>query len=427
MKINVELFKHHPAWSAALEVAEELQNRGHIAYLAGGSVRDAILGKKPKDFDIATSAQPSEVEQIFKNTIAVGKAFGVIVVMVEGSAGQKYSFEVATFRSDGDYKDGRRPDSVQYSTPQKDSERRDFTINSLFYDFKTGDVIDFHNGVHDIGERVIRAVGDPALRFREDKLRMLRAVRFAGQLGFKIESATFAAVKSLAHEISVVSPERITEELSKIWQSQDPLYSFILIQQSGLAEHVFRGFTFLQNEKWLKFYQLGLDQIARDVDLGWRWLALCEALARYQQKSAWAVSANEILKVFSNYKLSKDQMTSIDYCLRHYHDFESRNTDALLLLDNRNGPALLQLASLERKLLSDVKFYEDFVDRYRSLSGQDGFLQAPLLNGRDIEALGVPKSPKVGELLKGVYKVQLEGFVADREEALEWVKKAMSR
>ncbi|MEK6555161.1 MAG: CCA tRNA nucleotidyltransferase [Bdellovibrionota bacterium] len=427
MKLNPELLKSQKSWPAVMYVCQELQSRGHLAYLAGGAVRDALLGKRPKDFDIATSARPHEVEQIFQNTVAVGKAFGVIVVIVDGPNDARVSLEVTTFRSDGDYKDGRRPDSIEYSTPEKDSERRDFTINALFYDTKTEKVIDFQEGLQDLLTHTIRAVGDPVLRFGEDKLRMLRAVRFAGQLGFKIEDTTLAAVKKLHHEINVVSPERVTDELSKIWQSQDALYSFMLIQQTGLAHHIFRGFSFLKSEKWLKFYQLGLDQIARDAEFGWRWLAFCEMATRVKEKSAWSAGAAEILKVFSNFKLSRDLLASIDFSLRNYSDFEKRDTEALLLLDHRNGPALLQVASLERKLLGQVEYYENFVNRYRELSGTNGFLQTAFLNGRDIETLGVGKGPIVGELLKGVYKAQLEGVVADREAALEWVRAELHR
>ena len=198
--------------NAARRIVEVLRSAGHEAYYAGGCVRDLLLGKTAHDYDIATSARPDEVTALFPRTVAVGAHFGVIMVIEENKP-----FEVATFRNDGNYGDGRRPDSVTFATAEEDAQRRDFTINGLFLDPVSNEVIDFVGGRRDLEAHVIRAIGDPALRFNEDKLRVLRGVRFAAALGFKIEPATWEAIRAFAGEVPVVSAERIRDELSRIF------------------------------------------------------------------------------------------------------------------------------------------------------------------------------------------------------------------
>ncbi|MFM8315200.1 MAG: CCA tRNA nucleotidyltransferase, partial [Deltaproteobacteria bacterium] len=200
-----------------IEILKTLHQRGHEAYFAGGCVRDKIRGQEPKDFDIATSAGPDEVQQIFPKTVPVGVHFGV-VMLVE----QEISFEVATFRTEGDYKDGRHPGTVKFSTLEEDAKRRDFTVNGLYYDIKTQKVIDLVGGQKDIQAKTIRTIGEADKRFGEDHLRMMRAVRFACQLEFEIEPKTFQSVKKNSSLITRVSPERIRDELSKTLTSSQP-------------------------------------------------------------------------------------------------------------------------------------------------------------------------------------------------------------
>ena len=200
--------------SAARGMVECLRAAGHIAYFAGGCVRDLLLGKIPKDFDIATSARPEEVQKTFARTYAVGAHFGVVVVLKSG-----FQVEVATFRSDGAYLDGRRPTSVHFSSPEEDARRRDFTINGMFYDPPNESVIDFVGGREDLALQRIRAIGEPAERFAEDRLRLLRAIRFATTLDFEIEAVTWGAIKDAVAAISEISAERIREELVRIFLS----------------------------------------------------------------------------------------------------------------------------------------------------------------------------------------------------------------
>ena len=193
-------------------MSERLQHAGFAAFWVGGCVRDFLLGREPQDYDIATDARPEQVEKLFKRTIAVGRKFGVMIV-VEG----KQQFQVATFRAEADYRDGRRPAKVVFSSAEADAQRRDFTVNGLFYDPLTEKIHDWVGGEKDLRAKIIRTIGAPEERFAEDHLRLLRAVRFAAQLDFEIEPQTFAAVKTLAPKIKLISAERIRDELIKLF------------------------------------------------------------------------------------------------------------------------------------------------------------------------------------------------------------------
>ena len=217
----------------AVEVVAALRAGGFAAYWAGGCVRDQLLGRQPKDYDVATSARPEQIRQVFgqRRTLALGAAFGVITVLGSKKTGQ---IEVATFRCDAGYSDGRHPDAVTFSTPEQDAERRDFTINGLFFDPHDGSVIDYVGGRQDLAQGIVRAIGDPPARFREDKLRLLRAVRFAAAFGFEIEPATRRAIEQMAGEIHAVSAERIAAELRSILTHANRRRGVTLLAEAGL-------------------------------------------------------------------------------------------------------------------------------------------------------------------------------------------------
>lgn len=210
-KNQVLPIKNHPRFQEIQEIFQTLENAGHDTVIAGGAVRDWLLGREPKDIDFVTSAMPEEVEKLFKKTVPVGKSFGVMMVVIHG-----HPFEVATFRSEGPYLDGRRPSQVQPASPQEDAQRRDFTINGLFYDLIFEEVWDFVDGLKDIEKKTLRAIGDPRARFQEDHLRVLRAYRFMAQLGFKLESSLEKALRTSTELIKTVSRERIREEILKL-------------------------------------------------------------------------------------------------------------------------------------------------------------------------------------------------------------------
>jgi tRNA nucleotidyltransferase/poly(A) polymerase len=202
----------HPHWTAALEICQKLTQAGFRALLAGGCVRDHILGRIANDIDLVTNATPEDIEQLFERVVPVGKQFGVMRVVIDS-----VSLEVASFRSDGAYIDGRRPVNVQLSTPEADAHRRDFTVNAMFMDPKSLEILDFVGGQADLQQHLLKAVGEPEVRFQEDHLRVLRAVRFVAQLGFKLDAATGAAVVASAPLTASVSGERLQEELNKLY------------------------------------------------------------------------------------------------------------------------------------------------------------------------------------------------------------------
>src|SRR6266481_2248791 len=213
----------------AREIAARLRESGHIAYFAGGCVRDMVRGLTPKDYDVVTDARPEVVQTLFPRTFAVGAHFGVIIVLENG-----FQFEVATFRSDDAYLDGRHPTAVHFASPEEDARRRDFTINGMFYDPVAEEVIDLVGGRADIDARLVRAIGDPAQRFAEDRLRMLRAVRFATVLDYEIDKQTWDALVANASSINQISAERIRDELVRIFLSPNRVRSWDLLDSSGL-------------------------------------------------------------------------------------------------------------------------------------------------------------------------------------------------
>ena len=222
----------------AIDVVRRLRQAGHEALWAGGCVRDELLGLVPQDYDVATSARPEQVQQLFRRTVAVGAKFGVIEVLGPRSAGEMLKVQIATFRSDVSYSDGRRPDAVVFSSAREDALRRDFTINGMFFDPLENRLIDYVGGQDDLRARLLRAIGDPAARFDEDKLRMLRAVRLATRFGLEIEPATASAIRALAPQIGIVSAERIAEELRKLLVHPQRARGMRLFMELGLAQPI---------------------------------------------------------------------------------------------------------------------------------------------------------------------------------------------
>src|SRR6185436_14024742 len=217
----------------AIEVITELRRHGYEAYFVGGCVRDMVMGIEPADYDIATSARPEEIMKIFPRTESIGAQFGVVLVIYQG-----HPFEVATFRSDEAYVDGRRPTGVVFTDAKQDVLRRDFTINGLLYDPLKNEIIDYVNGRADIAARIVRAIGDPHARFEEDKLRVLRAIRFGARLGYTIEPATWDAVRAMAPQVHQVSSERIRDELTRILTEGRAAHGMRMLNESGLRAEI---------------------------------------------------------------------------------------------------------------------------------------------------------------------------------------------
>ena len=428
--------------SAALAVAARLQRAGHTAYFAGGCVRDALRGVAPQDFDIATSARPEQVQALFPRTLAIGAHFGVIAVRESG-----WQFEVASFRADGAYLDGRRPVDVSFTTPQGDAERRDFTINGMFYDPVAGEVIDYVGGQADLAARRLRAIGAADARFREDRLRLLRAVRFAAALGFDVEAGTWAAVRAQAAEVGVVSAERIRDELVKIFRAPTRVRGFDLLDASGLLPVVLPELDACKGcEQPPQFHPEGdvfvhtrlmLSLLPAEVsaplvfsvllhDIGKPPTAKVDPDGRVRFNGHEHVGAEMARKVMERLRFSRAEIDATVDAVRFHMAFKDvPNMRVAKLKRFMARPTFEDEMELHRV---DCLGSHGFVDHYHFLRAkQEEFAHEPLIpkpfvNGHDLIALGVAPGPKIGEVLEAAQTRQLEGAFADRDDALRWVK-----
>jgi tRNA nucleotidyltransferase/poly(A) polymerase len=392
----------------ALAVATRLREAGFEAYWAGGCVRDEILGRQPKDFDVATNATPHEIRELFgrRRTLALGAAFGVITVRGPRAAGM---IEVATFRQDSLTSDGRRPDHVTFSSAREDAARRDFTINGLFFDPVKRRVIDFVGGQEDLARRVVRAIGEPRQRFAEDKLRLLRAVRFTASLDFTLESETAAALREMAAQISVVSPERIAMEMRRLLTEPGRARGARLLLNVGLAaallpeivpgepagqERLDRALAALGRLREPTF-PLALATLLQGVvtPAGVRAIGLRWRLSnREVDRAAWLVEHCEALAGARQARWSRLQPLLI-----------APGIADLLALNEASGPELAGEAAYCRQLL----------DRPREVLDPP-----PLLTGDDLAAHGIPPGPVYRTLLERLRAAQLDGEVRTIAEAL---------
>ncbi len=385
-----ELLSLHPDWPAVVTIYHRLRAHGYKAFLAGGCVRDALLGIQAHDLDVATDATPDQVEDMFEKTVAVGKSFGVIRVLENSS-----DIEVASFRRDGPYQDGRHPEGVHWTDPREDALRRDFTVNAMFWDMSQQSVVDYVHGMVDLKNRVIRAVGDAEARFKEDHLRILRALRFAGQLGFTIESQTFFAIKECQNLITKVSRERIREEMTKMFLAKSVHISLDLFFTSGLQKQLFPQL-------------LGAPQMVReDYKQGWQaWVFFLLPLDEMQARHTL-----ESLK-FSNKELEWIQEAS--KILRAPQ----------VLLNVRRGKILQMLASpgahFAISVLKKSAVYELFaLELLQDWHKMQESLPVAFLTGEDVRSL--LQGAAIGQCLSEAYCQQLEGKITNRDQALAWL------
>ncbi len=404
----------------AIEATKKLQAAGYQALFAGGCVRDALLGREPKDYDVATSALPDQVRDLFghKRTIAIGAAFGVITVIGPKSAGQ---IEIATFRRDGGYADGRHPDSIEFTDAREDAMRRDFTINGMFFDPVTDEVIDYVGGQEDLKRQRIRAIGDPHERIGEDKLRMLRAVRFAATYEFELESETLAAVQLRAGEIHVVSPERIGKELRRMLGSPGSSVALGLLFDSGLwselfpdnAVNRFRAIDVLRGLDPVRFESavaaiLMIEDEGR-IDAG-----------RVDERAAGGERAadSRVDQLKERWRLTNSEAGSIKWMIANVaplqaaHALPWPDVQPLLIHADVRG-ALAAVDAIAGKDCEGTAFC-----RERLAWPEEQLNPDPLLNGTDLFDIGVTPGPDFKRVLDQVRREQLDGRVNSREEAL---------
>lgn len=395
-----EICKQHPSWPFVEYIIGQLVKAGHQAVLAGGGVRDAALGVKPKDLDVATSAKPEEVMAIFPDTVPVGAAFGVVLVKGQGQA-----IEVATFRSDGTYQDGRRPSSVKYSSLSEDAKRRDFTVNAMFYDLVKDRLIDEVGGLKDLNARVLRTVGEPLERFSEDHLRLMRAVRLATQLGFSIEEKTWQAVRILANKISLVARERVTDELRKMCCSSRQWLGWQALAQSGLLKVLWPNFTLASQ----MVNPLRLNAPSQ-LSLTLGWFAFVGEMAIDKQK-LW----------LDELKLSRAEIKEVHSVVESFNQLlKGRRGEQMQVLDQSTGTWLLHLWPCAQTLKgqSDLLVIEEVVNAYRAMMDTEGHLPPPLVTGADLLKRGNIREKDFAVVLNKLYCAQLEEHLKVKSEVL---------
>ncbi len=432
-----------PEREVALDIVRVLQAAGHEAYFVGGCVRDTLLSCVPGDYDIATSALPGVVERLFPHTKPVGRKFGVMLV-IEGPL----QIQVATFRAESDYQDGRRPEQVSFGDPRADAARRDFTINGLFLDPVASTVRDWVGGEADLRAQLIRTIGSADERFAEDHLRLLRAVRFAAQLDFTIEPATFAAIRAHASKIQGISAERIREELVKIFRPPHAARGLELLHDTGLLAQVLpevaATVTCEQSPDYhpegsvFNHLRLMLAQLPADAPEMLPWAVLMHDIAKpitasrdpetgsihfYEHERIGAELAETILQ---RLRFSNDQIEVVVAAVRHHMQFKDapqmRKSTLRRLLLRDTFPLELALHRLDclgshRRL--DV--YDLLVRSAEELARQPQ-IRPPLLTGHDLQAIGLKPGPVLGALLAELREQQLSDELTSREAALAWVR-----
>lgn len=438
-----ESVKASPTERKAREICSRLRERGHVAYFAGGCVRDLVRGATPKDFDIATDARPEKVQEIFPRTFAVGAQFGVVVVVEEET-----NFEVATFRSDDAYIDGRRPVAVHFSSPEEDAKRRDFTINGMFFDPEKNEVIDFVGGCADLKNKLIRAIGDPGQRFAEDGLRVLRAVRFATVFDYKIDQRTWEALVTNVAAINKISTERIRDELVKIFLSANRLRGWDLLDESGLLGAILPEVDGIkgcqQPEQFhpegdvFQHTRLMLQLLPEKVSLPLVFSVLFHDIAkpetatvdptgriRFNEHDRVGAAMTE--QIMERLRFSRGEIDATVEMVRQHMVFKDvpkmRVAKLKRFMARPTFEDELELHRVDCESSHRMLENYEFLLRKRQEFANEPIIPPPLVRGADLIALGLKPGPKFGEILEAVETHQLEGMFRDREEALEWVKR----
>jgi poly(A) polymerase len=431
----------------ATSIVQRLTGAGFRALFAGGCVRDMLLNRQPKDFDVATSAPPDQVIALFPRHVAVGVAFGVIVVLGEGD--NPLQVEVTTFRGETTYSDGRHPDQVAFTDEVEDVRRRDFTINGLLYDPLKHEVLDYVDGRRDLERKVIRAIGDPKRRFQEDHLRMLRAIRFASQLGFEIDGLTFGAIKDNAQRITLISAERIRDELNLMLTGPAPRRAIELLKKSRLLRHILPEVDVMEGvpqpkefhpegDVWVHTLML-LDQL-QESSLTLALAALLHDIGkpptiehadRIRFNEHERVGACMTEDIMRRMKYSNEEIEQVVELVRQHMIFKDahrmRPAKLKRFLRQPHFNEHLALHKLDCLASHGDLTAHDFCVEELGKQSTETLRPVPFVNGRDLIALGLTPGPKFKEILSEVEDRQLEGSVTDRESALQYVRELVFR
>jgi poly(A) polymerase len=431
----------------AAEICRKLHASNFQAYLVGGCVRDLVLGREPEDYDVATDAHPAQVQELFPSSVDVGARFGVILVAEEGA-----QVEVATFRSDVGYSDGRHPDRVEYSTsPEEDVRRRDFTINGLMQDMETGQILDFVGGREDLRRGIVRAIGTPEVRFREDRLRMARAVRFTARFGYTIEPATFQAIAAAAPHITAVSAERLRDEITKLLTEGAARRAFELLDTTGLLKACLPEIVAMKGvAQPPEFHPEG--------DVWVHTLLMLENLPPTPPATlAWAVLLHDVGKppTFVPAQETGDRIRfdghaeigarmAAAICRRLRFSVDDTEQIEALVANHLRFKDVFQMKPATLKRFARLPGFEEehlelhrldclashgnldayeFVRRFLRETPPEEVRPPRLLTGEDLKAMGFRPGPRFKEILHAVEEGQLEGRLVRREDAMDFVKR----
>jgi len=446
--MSLAVLRDSKPYPVAASIVQKLQEHGFVAYFAGGCIRDALLDVPPKDIDIATSADPGQVQSLFQRTIPVGIQFGVVRVLTADM-----EFEIATFRSDGVYLDGRRPSDVRFSTPEQDAVRRDFTINGMFYDPLSDKVIDYVNGREDLSRKLIRAIGPPSERFVEDRLRMLRAIRFASTLAFEIESGTWSAVRAEAQAIAIVSPERIRDELLKILLSTHRLRGYDLLDKSGLLAVILPEIAALKGcDQPEQFHPEGdvfvhtrlmLGLLAPSASAAQVLAVLLHDIGkpptrtfdpvdqRIRFNGHDKVGAEMAAAVMTRLRFPRHEIDLVVEAVRNHMVFKDvqqmRPARLRRFMARPHFGIELELHRVDcAGSHGDLGNYKFLVHKASEFA-QEPLIPPPLVRGDDLISMGLKPGKRIGELLEAVQTAQLEGEVTTRAQALELLQELSRR
>jgi putative nucleotidyltransferase with HDIG domain len=433
----------HLMRNTSIQIVKTLQEAGHTAYWAGGCVRDMLMGTHPKDYDIATSASPDEIEDLFEDTYAIGKSFGVINVHENG-----HEFEIATFRSDSGYSDGRRPDAITFSHPAEDALRRDFTINGLFFDPINEEIHDFVGGQDDIKNKLIRFIGEPHERILEDHLRIIRAVRFKNTLGFGYHPDTYHAIKKHAHLADKVSWERVRDELNKIIMSERAPVAFEDMQDTGVLPHVLpeleecKGIAqpamyHHEGDVWTHL-MMGLESLSPDTPLLHRWAVLLHDIGkpqtfavkeriRFDEHSQ--VSAELAARIMRRLRFPRKAIDEVTWAVEHHfmmvqllempvgrkrHWFLDPRFPTLMTVFYGDAAGIQPI---------DLSLYNKVNAAYQDCLANFEAKPEPLITGEDImKILDLKPGPEIGKIAAAAMELQLAGDHKTRQDALAWLK-----
>lgn len=443
----------------SIQIIETLKSHGHEAYWAGGCVRDMLFGIEPKDFDIVTSAKPDEIEEILEHTIPIGKKFGVILAIQND-----HHFEIATFRSDGAYTDGRRPDAVEFTSAEEDAKRRDFTINGMFYDPIEDKIYDFIQGQKDMDDKLVRFIGDPETRIKEDHLRIMRAVRFKNEYHLQYHPDTYQAIKKHAKLITNISAERIRDELNKIIMTDKPSQAFEELFELGILEYIIPELTKLKGlAQPLRYHNEGdvwdhtlmaLDSLREEEidpnplreeppDIALKWATFFHDIGKFdtittdQERIKYEghseKGAELCRKILKRLKFPLAAIKKAAWLIEHHmmvvplfempdarrrHWFLQPHFEDLLELYRADAMGIIPL---------DLSAYEGLLKLYRHEIAKLKLMPAQLISGKEImKILDIKAGPKIGEILKEVRHEQLAGSIKTKKQAKEFVSKLAS-